>query len=77
METCYKMFTKQVAKRLKIEEDRFGFEPEFTAKVSKMKSKIYEVGISYSGRNYKEGKKINWKDGINAFFVILKYRFYS
>jgi glycosyltransferase involved in cell wall biosynthesis len=73
METCYKMFTKDIAKKLNIEEDRFGFEPEFTAKVAKMKCKIYEVGISYSGRSYKEGKKIGWKDGFHALFCILKY----
>lgn len=73
METCYKMFTKDIAKKLKIEENRFGFEPEFTAKVSKMKCKIYEVGISYSGRDYSEGKKINWKDGLYALWCILKY----
>lgn len=73
METGYKMFTATVAKRLKIEEDRFGFEPEFTAKISKMGCRVYEVGVSYSGRNYSEGKKINWKDGMRAMYCILKY----
>jgi len=75
METCYKMFTRQVASKLNFEEDRFGFEPEFTVKVAKHNFKIYEVGISYSGRSYKEGKKISWRDGIYAFYVIIKYRF--
>jgi hypothetical protein len=73
METCYKMFTKDVAKKLKIEEDRFGFEPEFTIKVAKMKARIYEVGIGYSGRNYTEGKKIGWRDGFHAIWCIIKY----
>jgi len=73
METCYKMFTKDIAKKLKVQENRFGFEPEFTSKVAKMKCKIYEVGISYSGRNYKEGKKINWKDGVRAIWCLIKY----
>lgn len=73
METCYKMFTYDVAKKLKIEEKRFGFEPEFTIKVSKMGVKIYEMGIGYSGRNYKDGKKISWKDGIWAVWCMIKY----
>ena len=73
METCYKMFTKDVAKKLKLKENRFGFEPEFTIKVAKMKARIYEMGISYSGRNYSEGKKINWRDGIRAVWCIIKY----
>lgn len=75
METCYKMFTKGVAKKLKIEEKRFGFEPEFTIKVSKMRARVYEVGISYSGRSYSEGKKINWKDGVWALWCLIKYSF--
>lgn len=75
METCYKMFTSDVAKKLDIRESRFGFEPEFTVKVAKMKVPIYEVGISYSGRSYKEGKKINWKDGIQSFIAVIKYKF--
>jgi glycosyltransferase involved in cell wall biosynthesis len=73
METCYKMFTKEVAKKINIKEERFGFEPEFTSKIAKNNFKIYEVGISYSGRNYNEGKKINWLDGVWAFWCIIKY----
>ncbi len=73
METGYKAFTRDVAKKLVIEENRFGFEPEFTAKVAAMKCRIYEVGISYSGRSYGEGKKIDWKDGVWAVWCILKY----
>jgi len=73
METCYKAFSRSVLQRLTVEENRFGFEPEFTAKVSKMDVRIYEVGISYSGRSYKEGKKINWRDGFSALRCILKY----
>lgn len=73
METCYKMFTKDIAKNLKIEENRFGFEPEFTIKIAKMKARVYEMGISYSGRNYSEGKKINWRDGFRAIWCIIKY----
>jgi hypothetical protein len=60
-----------------LKEDRFGFEPEFTAKVAKLKCRIYEIGISYSGRSYQEGKKINWKDGIWAFCCIIKYNLFS
>lgn len=73
METCYKMMTRKVAKKIKLEEKRFGFEPEITAKVAKMGCRIYEVGISYHGRSYEEGKKINWKDGVRAFVCIVKY----
>jgi glycosyltransferase involved in cell wall biosynthesis len=73
METCYKMFTGQVANKLNIEENRFGFEPEITAKVAKLNCSVYEVGISYSGRTYAEGKKINWKDGLHTLWCILKY----
>jgi hypothetical protein len=73
METCYKAFTYDVLKRLNVEENRFGFEPEFTAKVAKMGVKIYEIGISYSGRNYSEGKKIGWRDGFSALRCIIKY----
>jgi glycosyltransferase involved in cell wall biosynthesis len=75
METCYKMFTKDVANKLTIQENRFGFEPEFTVKIAKMNAKVYEVGISYSGRSYEEGKKINWKDGVWALWCLIKYRF--
>jgi glycosyltransferase involved in cell wall biosynthesis len=73
METCYKAFRKEIIQAVKIEENRFGFEPEITAKISRMECKIYEVGISYYGRTYKEGKKIGWKDGFRAIFCILKY----
>lgn len=73
MEVCYKVFKKEILQKIEIEENRFGFEPEFTAKISRLNCKIYEVGISYSGRTYKEGKKINWKDGVRAIYVILKY----
>ena len=76
METCYKAFTREVLDRLTVEENRFGFEPEFTAKVAKMRVRIYEVGISYSGRTYGEGKKINWKDGFSALRCIVKYNLF-
>lgn len=73
METCYKVFRKEVLDNINIQESRFGFEPEITAKLAKLKCRIYEVGISYSGRTYKEGKKINWKDGFSAIRCIIKY----
>jgi glycosyltransferase involved in cell wall biosynthesis len=73
METCYKVFKSEVIKGISIEEDRFGFEPEITAKVSRMNCRIYEVGISYYGRTYAEGKKIGWRDGFRAIYAILKY----
>jgi glycosyltransferase involved in cell wall biosynthesis len=73
METCYKVFRREVLERITIEEDRFGFEPEITAKVAKLKLRIYEMGISYSGRTYVEGKKIGWKDGVSAVRCIIKY----
>jgi glycosyltransferase involved in cell wall biosynthesis len=73
METCYKVFRREVLEKIQVEEDRFGFEPEITAKIAKLDVRIYEVGISYSGRTYKEGKKIGWKDGISALRCILKY----
>ena len=76
METCYKVFRREIIQSIKIEEDRFGFEPEITAKVAKLGCRIYEVGISYSGRTYQEGKKINWKDGIHALWCILKYNLF-
>jgi hypothetical protein len=72
METCYKAFKRDIIQSITIEEDRFGFEPEITAKVARLKCRIYEVGISYSGRTYEEGKKIGWKDGIRAFYCIIK-----
>ncbi|MDJ0702743.1 MAG: glycosyltransferase family 2 protein [Leptolyngbyaceae cyanobacterium MO_188.B28] len=73
METCYKAFKREILQAIEIKENRFGFEPEITAKVAKMNCRIYEVGISYYGRTYKEGKKIGWKDGVKAIFCILKY----
>ena len=73
METCYKCFKREVIQNIDIEEDRFGFEPEITAKLSRKKLRIFEVGISYSGRTYDEGKKINWKDGVRAVYCIVKY----
>jgi len=77
METCYKVFKADVIKNITIKENRFGFEPEITAKISKIRPRlgIFEVGISYSGRTYEEGKKIGWKDGMRAFWCIIKYRF--
>ena len=76
METCYKVFRREIIQSIKIEEDRFGFEPEITAKIAKLGCRIYEVGISYSGRTYQEGKKINWKDGIYALWCIFKYNLF-
>jgi len=75
METCYKAFRREILAQITIEEDRFGFEPEITAKMSKLGARIFEVGISYSGRTYSEGKKIGWKDGISAIRCIIKYNF--
>jgi glycosyltransferase involved in cell wall biosynthesis len=76
METCYKVFRREVLEKITIEENRFGFEPEITAKLAKLNVRIYEVGISYSGRTYKEGKKIGWKDGLSAIRCILKYNLF-
>ena len=76
METCYKVFKRDVIQSINIEENRFGFEPEITAKISKRRYRIYEVGISYSGRSYEEGKKIGWKDGIHAVWCIIKYNLF-
>jgi glycosyltransferase involved in cell wall biosynthesis len=73
METCYKAFRREVIQSISIREDRFGFEPEITAKVARMNLRIYEVGISYYGRTYQEGKKIGWKDGLKAIYCIIKY----
>ena len=73
MEVCYKAFRREVLLRIEIEEDRFGFEPEITAKVAKLGVRIYEVGISYAGRTYAEGKKIGWRDGLHAVWCVLKY----
>ena len=73
METCYKCFRREVIQAIDIEEDRFGFEPEITAKLAKLHLRIYEVGISYSGRTYDEGKKIGWRDGVRAIYCIVRY----
>ena len=73
MEVCYKVFRRSVIEQIRIEEERFGFEPEITAKVAKLGCRIYEVGISYSGRTYEEGKKIGWRDGLRAVWCIVKY----
>ncbi|HUP30012.1 MAG TPA: glycosyltransferase family 2 protein [Usitatibacter sp.] len=76
METCYKAFRRELIQSIEIEEDRFGFEPEITAKVAKRRCRIYEVGISYYGRTYEEGKKIGYKDGFRAIWCILKYNLF-
>lgn len=76
METCYKAFKNSIIKQVDIEENRFGFEPEITAKISRLNCRIYEVGISYSGRTYGEGKKIGWRDGVRAIYCILKYNLF-
>jgi hypothetical protein len=77
METCYKLFRREVLQRITLREDRFGFEPEITAKVSRANVRIYEVAISYYGRTYAEGKKIGWRDGFSALRCILKYNFFA
>ena len=78
METCYKVFKRETIQSIKLNENRFGFEPEVTAKIAKIPNiRIYEVGISYYGRTYEEGKKINWKDGFRAIYCILKYNIFS
>jgi glycosyltransferase involved in cell wall biosynthesis len=78
METCYKLFKADIIKNIKLEEKRFGFEPEVTSKISRIPDiRIYEVGISYYGRTYKEGKKIGWKDGMRAMYCILKYNLFK
>ena len=76
MECCYKVFRREIINKIKIQENRFGIEPELTAKVAKLNCRIYEVGISYYGRTYKEGKKIGWKDGFRAIYCILKYNLF-
>jgi glycosyltransferase involved in cell wall biosynthesis len=73
METCYKIFRREIIQSIPIEENRFGFEPEITVKIAKRRLRIYEVGISYQGRTYEEGKKIGWKDGFRALWCLLKY----
>jgi glycosyltransferase involved in cell wall biosynthesis len=77
METCYKVFKSEILAEIKLRSNRFGFEPEFTAKIAKKSFRIYETPISYSGRTYAEGKKIGWKDGIKAIFAILWFRFFD
>ena len=77
METCYKVFKREVLDAIKLKSKRFGFEPEFTMKIAKKGFRVYEVPISYSGRTYREGKKIVWKDGVKAFFTIIWYRFFD
>lgn len=77
LETCYKAFRADVIKKLELCEDRFGFEPEVTAKLAKARCRIYEVGISYNGRTYSEGKKVNWKDGFHAIYAIVRYNLFS
>lgn len=78
METCYKMFRTDMIQKIKLKENRFGFEPEVTAKIARVpKVRIYEVGISYYGRTYEEGKKIGWKDGVRAFYCMLKYNIFD
>ncbi|OIO60765.1 MAG: glycosyl transferase [Verrucomicrobia bacterium CG_4_10_14_3_um_filter_43_23] len=76
METCYKMVRREIIQKIKLEENRFGFEPEITAKLAKSGCRIFEVGIGYSGRTYQEGKKINWKDGFRAIYAIIKYNLF-
>jgi glycosyltransferase involved in cell wall biosynthesis len=76
METCYKVFRREVIQEIDIRENRFGFEPEITAKIAHKKLRVYEIGITYSGRTYEEGKKINWKDGLKAIYCILKYNIF-
>jgi hypothetical protein len=78
METCYKLFKTDTIQNLNLTETRFGFEPEVTAKIARVPGlRIYEVGISYYGRTYAEGKKINWKDGVRAIYCIFKYGFFN
>jgi hypothetical protein len=78
METCYKLFRADIIKNLDLKENRFGFEPEVTAKIARIpKIKIYEVGISYYGRTYEEGKKIGWRDGFRALYCVVKYNLWA
>ena len=77
MEVCYKVFRREILEKLRLKENRFGFEPEITAKMARLKCPIYEVGISYSGRSYEEGKKIGWKDGVKAVWSILRYNIWK
>ncbi|HUJ43477.1 MAG TPA: glycosyltransferase family 2 protein [Opitutaceae bacterium] len=77
METCFKVFRREVLRKIVIQENRFGFEPEITAKVARLRVPVYEVGISYYGRTYEEGKKIGWRDGLRAFYAIVKYNVFG
>jgi glycosyltransferase involved in cell wall biosynthesis len=77
METCYKVFRSSLLEKITIKSNRFGFEPEITAKFARLRCRIYEVPISYSGRNYEEGKKITWRDGLAALFHIIRFRFFD
>jgi len=77
METCYKVFKRDIIRQISLKSKRFGFEPEITQKLAKLKCRVYEVPISYSGRDYAEGKKITWKDGLAAIFHILRFRFFN
>jgi glycosyltransferase involved in cell wall biosynthesis len=77
METCYKVFKAEILKNIKIKSDRFGVEPELTAKIARQRCRVYEVPISYDGRDYSEGKKITWKDGIAALYYIIRFRFWD
>lgn len=77
METCYKVFRREIIQSIEIKEDRFGFEPEVTAKIARLNCRIYEVGVSYYGRTYEEGKKIGWRDGFRAIYCIVKYRIFK
>jgi glycosyltransferase involved in cell wall biosynthesis len=76
IETCYKVFRREVIDKVKIRENRFGFEPEITAKVAKQRCRVYEVGIAYYGRSYEEGKKIGWRDGVRALYCIVRYSWF-
>jgi len=76
METCYKVMRREIIQNIDIEEDRFGFEPEITAKLAKSGCRMYEVGISYYGRTYEDGKKIGWRDGVSAIRCIIKYNLF-
>jgi len=77
METCYKVFRKEIISQIDLKEKRFGFEPEITVKIAKLNCRVYEVGISYSGRTYEEGKKVTWKDGLYAIWCLLKYGLFT
>ena len=76
METCYKVFRREIIQSITLNENRFGFEPEITAKIARLNCRIFEVGISYNGRKYEDGKKINWKDGFRAFYCIIRYNLF-